>query len=200
MEYFRYGDEEKDYLAGRDPIMKGLIQKHGHIEREINPDPFSALVGSIISQQISTKAAETVEGRLVHRAGGLTAKNLHNLSLEEIKECGLSFRKAGYIKGITEAAISGAVSFEVLKNLSDDEVIKTLVGLKGVGRWTAEMMLIFSLARRDVLSLDDLGIRRGIQRAYGLEEVKKDQPSYFRDLFSPYGTVASFYLWEEASN
>lgn len=200
MEYFRYGDEEKKYLAARDSIMKGLIEKHGHIDREINPDPFSALVGSIISQQISTKAAETVERRLVQRAGQLSVKKLDGLSLEEIQECGLSFRKAGYIKGIVQAANDGSVDFEALKSLTDDEIVRSLVGLKGVGRWTAEMMLIFSFGRKDVLSFDDLGIRRGLMRAYGLEEISKDQHPHFRDLFSPYGTVAALYLWEEASN
>jgi 3-methyladenine DNA glycosylase/8-oxoguanine DNA glycosylase len=200
MEFLRYGNEEKEYLAKRDPVMKGLIEKHGHVEREVNPDPFSAIVGSIISQQISTKAAETVEGRLLEKAGGLSARKLDELSIQDIQQCGLSFRKAGYIKGIAEAQMSGAVDFDSLKKLPDEEIIRSLVGLKGVGRWTAEMMLIFSFARRDVLSFDDLGIRRGLQRAYGMEELKKDQHSYFRELFSPYGTVASLYLWEEASN
>jgi 3-methyladenine DNA glycosylase/8-oxoguanine DNA glycosylase len=200
MEFFRYGNEEKEYLAKRDPVMKGLIEKHGHVEREVNPDPFSALVGSIISQQISTKAAETVEGRLLEKAGGLSARRLDELSIQDIQQCGLSFRKAGYIKGIAEAQMSGAVDFDSLKKLPDEEIIRSLVGLKGVGRWTAEMMLIFSFGRKDVLSFDDLGIRRGLQRAYGLEEISKDHHLRFRDLFSPYGTVASLYLWEEASN
>jgi len=200
MEYFKYGKEEKEYLAARDRVMKSLIEKHGHIEREVNSDPFSALVGSIISQQISTKAAETVEGRLVQRAGELSVNSIGGLSLEEIQECGVSFRKAGYIKGIVEAVLNGAVDFEALKELPDEEIIKSLVGLKGVGRWTAEMMLIFSFGRKDVLSFDDLGIRRGLQRAYGLEEIKKDLHPHFRELFTPYGTVASLYLWEEASN
>jgi 3-methyladenine DNA glycosylase/8-oxoguanine DNA glycosylase len=200
MEFFRYGNEEKEYLAKRDPVMKGLIEKHGHVEREVNPDPFSAIVGSIISQQISTKAAETVEGRLLEKAGGLSARKLDELSIQDIQQCGLSFRKAGYIKGIAEAQMSGAVDFDSLKKLPDEEIIRSLVGLKGVGRWTAEMMLIFSFGRKDVLSFDDLGIRRGLQRAYGLEEISKDHHLRFRDLFSPYGTVASLYLWEEASN
>jgi 3-methyladenine DNA glycosylase/8-oxoguanine DNA glycosylase len=200
MEFFRYGNEEKEYLAKRDPVMKGLIEKHGHVEREVNPDPFSAIVGSIISQQISTKAAETVEGRLLEKAGGLSARRLDELSIQDIQQCGLSFRKAGYIKGIAEAQMSGAVDFDSLKKLPDEEIIRSLVGLKGVGRWTAEMMLIFSFGRKDVLSFDDLGIRRGLQRAYGLEEISKDHHLRFRDLFSPYGTVASLYLWEEASN
>jgi 3-methyladenine DNA glycosylase/8-oxoguanine DNA glycosylase len=200
MEFLRYGNEEKEYLAKRDPVMKGLIEKHGHVEREVNPDPFSALVGSIISQQISTKAAETVEGRLLEKAGGLSARRLDELSIQDIQQCGLSFRKAGYIKGIAEAQMSGAVDFDSLKKLPDEEIIRSLVGLKGVGRWTAEMMLIFSFGRKDVLSFDDLGIRRGLQRAYGLEEISKDHHLRFRDLFSPYGTVASLYLWEEASN
>lgn len=200
MIFFNYGDKEKKYLSNRDHVMKGLIEKYGHIEREVNPEPFSALVSSIISQQISTKAAITVEKRLVDKSGELSANKLDALTLEDIQECGLSFRKAGYIKGITGAVIEGQLDFERLKALSDEEIIKSLVSLRGVGKWTAEMMLIFSFERENVLSFDDLGIRRGIESAYGLDEVKKEQYPYFKDLFSPYGTVASLYLWEESSN
>ncbi len=200
MIFFNYGDKEKEYLSKRDNVMKGLIEKYGHIEREVNPDPFSALVSSIISQQISTKAAITVEKRLLDKSGELSANKLDALTLEDIQECGLSFRKSGYIKGITGAVIEGQLDFERLKALSDEEIIKTLVSLKGVGKWTVEMMLIFSFGRENVLSFDDLGIRRGIESAYGLDEVKKEQHPYFRGLFSPYGTVASLYLWEESSN
>lgn len=200
MKYFNYGDKEKEYLSNRDHVMRGLIEKYGHIEREVNPDPFSALVSSVVSQQISTKAAITVERRLVEKSGGLSANKLNCLTLEDIQECGLSFRKAGYIKGIAEAVIEGQIDFESLKALSDGEIIQTLVGLKGVGKWTAEMMLIFSFGRENVLSFDDLGIRRGLESAYELAEVKKELHPYFRELFSPYGTVASLYLWKESAN
>ncbi|MGM0395733.1 MAG: DNA-3-methyladenine glycosylase family protein [Bacillota bacterium] len=200
MEYFEYGSKEKEYLSKRDPVIRDLIEKYGHIQREINPDPFSALVGSIISQQISTKAAETVEARLLVKAGELSPDKLWRMSEEEIQECGLSFRKAGYIKGIAQAAVEGKVDFEGLREMENHEIVESLVCLKGVGKWTAEMMLIFSYQRMDVLSFDDLGIRRGLSRAYGLEEIRKEQHDRFRELFSPYGTVASLYIWEESSN
>ena len=198
MEYFKYGDLEKEYLSKVNPVMKGLIEKHGHIERKVNKDHFSALVSSIIGQQISTKASLTVEKRLFDKSGGLSVESLVEMSEHDIQQCGLSFRKAGYIKGIAQAAKDGSIDFYRLRELENQEIIKSLVSLKGVGKWTAEMMLIFSFERMDVINFEDLGIRRGLERAYGIEKVKKEHHEYFKELFSPYATVASFYLWEES--
>lgn len=199
MEYFKYGTVETDYLSKKDEVMKSLIEKHGHIHREVNPDTFSALVSSIISQQISTKAAETVKNRIKDQLGEIKPENLCKLSEEEIQGFGLSFRKAGYIKNVAEKAISRAVDFEKLADMSDEEVIKELVELKGVGKWTAEMILIFSLGRMDILSYDDLGIRRGIENSYGIHKLEKKNFLELKSSLSPYGTVASLYLWAESA-
>lgn len=165
------------------------------IKREINPDPFAALVQSIASQQISSKAAQTVCSRLHSLPGGLTPASIMQADLTAIQQCGMSLRKAEYIKGIAEAAVSGIINFDDLHNLSDEEIIQQLSSLRGVGVWTAEMLLIFSLQRPDVVSYGDLAIRRGMMKLYGLKDLPKEKFERYRKRYSPYGSVASLYLW-----
>lgn len=196
MQIFNYGQCELNYLKSRDEKLGAAIDKIGMIKREIVPDPFSALVSSIVAQQISGKAAETVWNRLSSLLGNITPENIEKASLPEIQGCGMSARKAGYIKGIANAAISGEVDFNELQTLTDEEVIKKLSALKGVGVWTAEMLLIFSLCRPDVVSFGDFAIRRGMMNLYGLNELSKDEFYKYRERYSPYGSIASLYLWE----
>lgn len=195
MEIFKYGDKEIEYLKKKDKKLGAAIEKIGIIERKITPDPFEALVSSIVSQQISSKAAETVWNRFTNVIGVVTPENIEKVSLEEIQGCGMSLRKVGYIKGIAEAAISGEVNFGELNNLADEEIVKKLSALKGVGVWTAEMLLIFSLCRPDVVSYGDLAIRRGMMNLYGHKELSKERFERYRKRYSPYGSVASLYLW-----
>lgn len=196
MNYFKYGEEEIQYLKKKDKKLAIEIDKIGMVKREINTDLFSALISSVISQQISTKAAITVTNRLVELVGKFTPENLEKIELESIQQCGMSLRKAGYIKRIANSAVKEEIDFNNLHKLSDDEVIKELTRLKGIGEWTGEMILIHSLERPDILSYKDLGIRRGIMRLYELEELSKEEFEIYRKMYSPYGTVASIYLWE----
>lgn len=198
MEMFIYGEKEKNHLRDADETMKRLIGSLGHIERAVEPDIFKALISSIISQQISTKAAETVKERLSLKAGEISAESISRMSFEELRTCGLSGRKTEYILGAARASIDGEVDFNTLYLMDDQEVINTLVSLKGVGVWTAEMMLIFSLQRPNVFSYLDLGIRRGIMRAYGLKELSKAEFELLRVKLAPYCTVASLYFWKLA--
>lgn len=165
------------------------------IERRIIPDPFTALVSNIVGQQISSKAAETVWNRLCNLLGNITPESIAEASLSDIQGCGMTLRKAGYIKGIADVAISGEVNFDILHTLSDDDIIKKLTSLNGVGVWTAEMVLFFSLCRPDVVSYEDLAIRRGMMKLYGLKELTKEKFYRYRKRYSPYGSVASLYLW-----
>ena len=196
IEYYKYGKKEIDYLKDRDLRLGLAIEKIGMIKREVNPDLFSALISSIIGQQISTKAASTVESRLIEIVGEITPESIYNLEREDIQKCGMSNRKAGYIKGIAELVLSDTMDFNSLYDLDDEEFIRELTKIKGVGEWTAEMLLIHSLQRQDVLSYKDLGIRRGIERLYGIEELSKEEFKKFQNIYSPYATVASIYLWE----
>lgn len=199
IKYYEYGQKEIDYLKMKDPKLGKEINRIGMIKREVNNDMFSALISSIIGQQISTKAAATVEGRLLDLIGRITPENINKMEIEEIQQCGMSTRKAGYIKGASQEAILKTIDFKNLDKLSDKEFIKELIKLKGVGVWTAEMLLIHSLEREDILSYSDLGIRRGIERLYGLENLSKKEFKIFQERYSPYGTVASLYLWKISS-
>lgn len=200
MNYFKYGEREIEYLKKRDIILGDAIDKIGMIKRKTEPDIFYSLVSSIISQQISTKAAVTVKTRLMNLIGEINPENINATSANDIQKCGMSLRKAGYIRGIAEAAVTRTIDFCNLYRLSDKEVIEELTKLKGVGRWTAEMLLIHSLERPNILSYKDLGIRRGIIRLYELEELSIEEFETYRRRYSPYSTVASLYLWEISRN
>ncbi|HWQ29797.1 MAG TPA: DNA-3-methyladenine glycosylase [Negativicutes bacterium] len=195
MQIFEYGQKEIDYLKGRDKKLGAAIERIGRIERRITPDPFTAIVSSVVGQQISSKAADTVWNRLVGRLGDITPMSIARACPEDIQGCGMTLRKAGYIKGIAEAALSGEVDFGKLHLLTDAEIIKKLSALDGVGVWTAEMLLIFSLCRPDVVSYKDLAICRGMMRLYGLKELPREKFERYRKRYSPYGSVASLYLW-----
>jgi len=126
----------------------------------------------------------------------MDANRLNALPLEKIQSCGMSMRKAEYIKNIAEAAVNKTIDFDDFPNKSDCEIIKTLTAIKGIGIWTAEMLLIFSLMRPNVVSYGDLAIRRGMMTLYGLKELPKEKFARYAKRYAPYGSVASLYLWE----
>lgn len=192
---FRYGEVELAHLRRRDRALARAIDRIGQIERAVIPDLFTALVHAVVCQQVSLSAATAIWGRLRRYLGEVTPSRIADASLEELRACGLSARKAGYIHGIADAVRRGEPNLAALCDLPDEEVIDRLVSLRGVGRWTAEMLLIFSMERPDVLSWGDLGIRRGMAVLYGLEEVDRTQFERVRQRYSPHGSVASLYLW-----
>lgn len=194
--YFQYGQEEIDYLKKKDKKLARAIDKIGIIEREIIPDLFSALIKSIIGQQISAKAQATIWQRFLDAFGPLEAGKLAGASLEEIQAHGVSMRKASYIQGIANAVVDGDIDLEGLHDLPDEEVIGELVKLKGVGTWTAEMLMIFSMGRPNIISDKDLAIIRGLRVLYGHKEITPDLFAKYKKRYSPYASVASLYLWE----
>lgn len=196
MGILRYGRAELDHLRKNDKKLGRAIDERGMIEREVTPDLFTALIASIASQQISAKAAETVWARMEDRFGAITPATIASATVEEIQQCGMSLRKAGYIRGIGVAVTEGRLDLPGLRDLPDNEVIARLSALKGVGTWTAEMILIFSLERPDVVSWDDLAIRRGMMALYGKTTLARAEFEKYRKRYSPYGSVASLYLWE----
>jgi len=196
MIYFQYGVKEIEFLKKKDKKLAAAIDRIGIIKRELTLDPFEALVASIVSQQISKKAAETVWNRFYNVLCEVNPENILKASDEEIQKCGMTMKKVGYIKGIAEAAVSGQIDFKNLALLSDEEIIKKLSALHGVGVWTAEMLLIFSLNRPNVVSYKDLAICRGMMNLYGLKSLTKEQFERYKKRYSPYGSVASLYLWE----
>ena len=199
MGIFSYGYNEVDYLKIQDEQLGAAIDRIGFIEREIIPDLFTALVHSIVGQQISAKAAVTVWNRLQEVCGAITPQSIAEIEVTDIKQCGTSMRKAGYIKGIGEAVMQGQLKIDELPGLPDAEIIKRLSALHGVGVWTAEMLMIFSMQRPDVVSWGDLAIRRGMINLYGLQALDKAEFARYRQRYSPYGSVASLYLWRLAA-
>ena len=197
--YFPYGQEEVDYLTKKDAKLGWAISRIGMLQRPVEPDLFKALVSSIVGQQISGKALATIWGRFQERFEPLTPETIASASLEELQSCGISMRKARYIQGIADAVLQGAVDLEGLKDLPDEEVYKELMKLKGVGPWTAEMLLIFSLERKDVVSFGDLAIQRGMRMLYRHREITPKLFAKYRKRYSPYGSIASLYLWDIAA-
>ena len=155
------------------------------------------LARAIVFQQLSTKAARTIYGRLEEAAGGkLTPEAIQNLSVGEMRRAGLSRQKLGYIRDLAEHALSGKVDFAKLPSMSDDEVIASLSDIKGVGVWTAHMFLLFSLRRPNVLPVGDLGVRMAIQKAY--RKRKMPTPKQVEQIakgWHPYCSFAAWYLW-----
>ena len=195
MRTFQYGDAQLEHLRRRDPVLGAAIDRIGPIEREVLPDLFAALVQSIVGQQVSSRAAASVWARLQASLGAVTPQSVAGASVEELRRCGLSARKAEYARGAAVTVLRGELDLAGLHDLSDDEVIRQLSSLRGVGAWTAEMLLIFSMERPDVVSWSDLAIRRGMRILYGLESLDRAQFERYRARYSPHGSVASLYLW-----
>jgi DNA-3-methyladenine glycosylase II len=192
--YFEYGDKELEYLKSKDKALAKAIESIGFVEYEMIPDLFEALVYNIVGQQISMKAMDTIWRRMRERFT-ITPQTISVLSAQELQSAGITMKKAVYIKDIASNILRGEFDIERVKNMSDDEVIDELSRLRGVGKWTAEMLMIFSLERKDILSWDDLAIRRGICRLYHHRELSRERFEKYRRRYSPYGTIASFYLW-----
>jgi DNA-3-methyladenine glycosylase II len=193
-------------LMRRDPVLASIIRAHGPCElgaARDRFDHFAMLVRAIVFQQLSTKAATTIHTRLVaYMPGGApTPEALAAVTEAQLRAAGISRQKAGYLRDLAEKVHGGAVPLDAVDAMSDEEVITTLTQVKGIGRWTAEMFLIFRLQRPDVLPLGDLGIINAIQKAYGLR--KKPTPDRLRKLgeaWRPYRSIASWYLWRSLDN
>lgn len=194
--YFKYGELEISFLKTRCSKLGEVIDRMGFLERKIVPDLFVALVSSIVAQQISGKAAETVWKRFIALIVEVSPENILAADPLLMQKCGMSHKKVGYIIGIAQSATDGTINFKELSTMNDSEVIGKLSSLRGVGVWTAEMLLIFSLERPDVLSWGDFAIKKGLMKLHGLESMSKAQFEEYRKIYSPYNSIASLYLWE----
>ncbi len=188
----------------RDPILAPVIRKHRARSPLDAPalEPFPALVRTITAQQISTKAAATIHGRFVAlMPEGVTPTALLALTEETMRQAGLSRQKTAYLRDLSTKVLSGELPVHALHELDDEAVIDAIVKVKGLGRWSAEMFLMFRLRRPDVLPVDDLGIVNAIQRLYGLR--KRPTPDRIRKIaeaWRPYRTIACWYLWRSLEN
>ncbi|GAB6988784.1 DNA-3-methyladenine glycosylase family protein [Paenibacillus pini] len=194
--FFEYGEEEIEYLKSVDRTLGAAMERMGRVERVIIPDLFAALMHAIVGQLISAKATRTIWERMQNRFGEITPQHIAKQSADDIQACGMTMRKAVCIQHIAGAITQGAFNLEELLELSDADVIRRLITLNGIGKWTAEMMLINSMERRDIVSWGDIAIRRGMMKLYGLPSLTKEQFDAYRLRYSPCGSVASIYLWE----
>jgi DNA-3-methyladenine glycosylase II len=192
-------------LLRRDPVLGAIIRRHGPCglgAARDRFDHFSMLVRAIVFQQLSTKAATTIHDRLqALMPGGTDACSLVALTDQQLRAAGISRQKAGYLRDLCEKVTSGAVPLAQVDGMSDEGVIAALTQITGVGRWTAEMFLIFRLQRPDVLPVGDLGIITAVQRAYRLR--KPPTPDRLRKIgepWRPYRSVATWYLWRSLDN
>lgn len=196
MRYFHYTDEQTELLALRDRKLGDFIAKTGHIDRLVSDDFFSGLCYNIVNQQLSMKACDTLWNKLTSALGLITPETCHDA--DKLRSCGLSQSKANCIASCAEKFISAEIVPTEIPKMSDNEVSTLLTSIKGIGRWTAEMTLIFCLERPDVLSLSDYGIRKGLSVLHDIDIKDIKAMQWYRELYSPYGTIASFYLWEAA--
>jgi DNA-3-methyladenine glycosylase II len=191
-------DKAISYLSAADAVMAGVVTRVGPCTLRPNPNIFEALVDAIVSQQISVKAADAIVARVrAATAGGeITPATLLLLEHDDLRRAGLSAPKAHYIRDLTLRVASGELDLALLERLDDEEVVAQLVAVKGIGRWTAEMILIFSLARTDVLPVDDLGFVEGVRSAYALAARPTRQEMLERgEAWRPYRTFATWYIW-----
>jgi len=197
------------HLSAADPVLAGLIAAAGPLAntREGRPDPddhYGALVRAIVGQQLSVLAARAIYGRLTARFGGRPPTPAEILAddREELRAAaGLSRAKVGFLRSLAEHVISGELELERLDDLPDEEVTAELVAVKGLGTWSADMFLMFQLERPDVLAVGDLGIRRAIERAYGLAAMPTPaEMEKLAEPWRPYRTLACRYLWRSLQN
>ena len=195
---FRYGEKEIEYLKSRDRRLGEVIDRIGHVYRERDPDLFSSVAHQIIGQQISTKALGTIWARMRDRLGEVTPKKVAEADIETLRSFGMSFRKASYIKEFAFKVMDGEFPLEKIESLSDEEAIERLRSIRGIGTWTAEMILLFCLERPNVFSYDDLALQRGLRMVFHHRKIDRRLFEKYRRKFSPCCSVASLYLWEVA--
>lgn len=193
--YFQYGDKEINYLKRKDKKLAWAIEQIGHIERKLDANLFTAVVRHIVGQQISSKAQATVWARLEAKMTTVIPSAVHAASAQELQALGMSLRKAEYIKDFADKIVSGDFDLQSVEHMSDAEAIAVLSSLKGIGKWTAEMILLFCLQRPDILSFDDLAIQRGLRMLYHHRKITRELFNKYQKRYSPYGSTAAIYLW-----
>jgi DNA-3-methyladenine glycosylase II len=191
-----YWDKAKRSLARADPVMAAILRRHPKVYLEPRGDPFHTLARAIVGQQISVKAAQSVWNRFAGVAVDVVPEKIIALKKAELRACGLSERKCEYISDLAQRFADGHLQVQRWPQMSDDDVIADLVQVRGIGRWTAEMFLMFNLLRPDVFPLDDLGLQKGLRLAYhGGRKISLQTMRRRGDSWRPWRSVATWYLW-----
>lgn len=187
-----------DHVSKADARIRAIVKKRGTIDFEIDGDPFESLVEAIISQQLNGPVARIIFGRLkaIVNTEPISADILGQVSVPKMRKAGVSPQKIRYLKDLTSRVLKGRLNLHDLKHMPDDEIIRQLDEVKGIGPWTAHMYLLFTLGRTDVLPVDDLGIQKSIQRVYSLRKrPNAERISQIAESWHPYCSIASLYLW-----
>ena len=194
-----YWDDACRHLARRDRVMKKLIPRFGQARLQSRGDAFTTLARSIVGQQISVKAAQSVWERLADataRQGRLDPRTVLSLGVDELRASGLSARKVEYVRDLAAHFVGGTVHERQWPSMDDEAIIDELVAIRGIGRWTAEMFLIFHLMRPNVLPVDDLGLIKGISLNYfSGEPVSRAEAREVGEAWAPFRSVATWYIW-----
>ena len=190
-----YWDRAKRALIRRDPVMARIIRSHPRIHLEPRGDPFHTLSRAIVGQQISVKAAQSVWNKFAAHVSVVHPEHVLKAKTKDIRACGLSGRKCEYISDLARRFADGHVHVHRWPDMSDDDVVADLIQVRGIGRWTAEMFLMFNLLRPDVFPLDDLGLRKGIQLAYFKRPVSLKTMRKLGESWRPWRSAATWYLW-----
>ncbi len=193
--FFQYGEAEINYLKSRDQKLAAAIDQIGHINRAVDDDLFSSVIHHIIGQQISTAAQATLWKRLSEKIKPVNEEGLLALGRDELQSIGMTYKKADYILDFSEKVKDGSFDISALEGMTDEQVIQALSSLKGIGVWTAEMIMTFCMQRPDVVSFGDLAILRGMRMLYRHRKIDRAKFERYRRRYAPYGTVASLYLW-----
>lgn len=193
---FNLEDVRVQHLSETDPKLKELITSIGAIEIPLRTNFYKSLVNQIIGQQLSLKAAKTISNRLEAIWEDFNPELLSNIPDDKIRGAGISFPKLKYIKDLTQKHLNGEIDLSHIDLLNDEEVINILMSIKGVGKWTAEMFLIFSLGRLNILSYNDVSINNAIRWLFQIEKEKTLCLNSFKEKWEPYNTIASLYLWK----
>ncbi len=195
-EYFEYTELELNKLKKKDKKLSRAIDEIGNIKRAVNSNVFETLIHSIIGQQITIQAQKTIWERLQSLVSEISPDKILNLEIEKLNQIGIPKKRISYILDIAQKVYDKEIDLDSLNQKSDQEIIDILTSFKGIGVWTAEMVLIFALNRKNVFSYGDVAIHRGLRILYSHKEIDKIRFEKYRRRYAPYGSIASLYLWE----
>lgn len=188
-------DEILNYLKSKDDVFIMLFNKYGYAKLKRESDIYQSIVSNIIGQQLSNKVKQVIYNRFLELVGSVNPQNIMNTDTELIRQCGISYSKIKYIKELSENVLNENYSFDNLDELNDEELILQLCKIKGVGKWTAEMLALFSLGRENIFSYDDVALRNGIIKAKKYKSLTKQRFEQLRKKYSPYCSYASLYFY-----
>lgn len=190
-----YDAKEMVYISNKHPVMKTLVDHYGKLKMGKVTDVYKSLVFHIISQMLANSVSGTLIKRFLDLVGDVTPENVLRIGIEEIRECGISKKKAEYILELSNSVLEEKYDFSLLDSMSDDEAVEYLQQIKGVGKWTAEMIVEFTMGRQNIFSYDDVALQNGIKKAHGFKILSKIRFERLRRMYAPYCSIASLYYY-----